>query len=168
MTLIIIKWFNMILITILIIRKVWVKEKMQSRPRYGPENWCLEVYFIIFASLESNGHSPHSHPFLSLFCPLESIHLLFSDWFKKSSHEASTGPLSLAEVISVSSKIWEFFPLACIYYAQMQKENYSSFAIKISLALWAPAFCHLIMRAPFSYRLLFTLLQIIFVLSWQR
>ena len=61
-----------------------------------------------------------------------------------------------------------FFPLACIYYAQMQKENYSSFAIKISLALRAPAFRHLIMRAPFSYQLLFTLLQIIFVLSWQR
>lgn len=51
----------------------------------------------------------NSHPFLYLFCPLESINL-FSDWFKKSSHEASTGPLSSAEVISVSSKIWDFFP----------------------------------------------------------
>lgn len=79
--------------------------------------------------------------FSALWRPLISY---FQIDFKKASHSTSACPHFSAEVISVSSKILNF-SLARIYYAQMQKENYSSFAIKISLALWAPAFCRLIM-----------------------
>lgn len=90
----------------------------------------------------------NSRLFRSLFCPLEVIKLLFWDWLKKkkrkSKQQHRACPHFFAEVISVSSKILDF-SLARIYYAQMQKENYSNFAIKISLALRAPAFCRLIM-----------------------
>lgn len=87
--------------------------------------------------------SSDSPLFPSLFCPLEAVNLLFSDRLQKASRNASACPHSSAEVISVSSKILDF-SLTHIYYAQMQKENYSSFAIKISLALPAPAFRRLI------------------------
>lgn len=117
---------------------------MQPRPRSGPEKWISEVCFIILHFSNQMKISFDSHRFHFPSCPLEAINLLFSDWFLKASHNASACPHSSAEVISVSSKILDF-PLALIYYAQMQKENYSSFAIKISLALWAPAFRCLIM-----------------------
>lgn len=117
---------------------------MQSRARPSLEKWISEVYFIILCFSNQMEVSFYSHCFSSLICSLEAIKLLFSDWFLKSKPQHRACPHSLAEVISVSSKILDFF-LPCIYYAQMQKENYSSFAIKISLALRAPAFRRLIM-----------------------
>lgn len=106
--------------------------------------------FYYFASLKSNGHSPQLSPLPLSLLPFGGLFISYFQIDLKSSHEASTGPLSSAEVISVSSKIWDFFPLACIYYAQMQKENYSRFAIKISLALRAPAFRHLMRLSSLS------------------
>lgn len=47
---------------------------------------------------------------------------------------------------------YEVFPPRHIYYAQMQKENYSRSAIKISSALPAPAFCCLIMPGSLPLR----------------
>lgn len=101
------------------------------------------MHFIILHFSNQMEVSLSAHPFHSLSCPLATIKLLVSHWLKKQA-TANACPHSSAEVISVSSKILDF-SLARIYYAQMQKENYSSFAIKISLALRAPAFRRLIM-----------------------
>lgn len=118
---------------------------MQSIPRDGPEKWIFKAYFTILHFSNQMEVSSDSNIFPSLSCPLEAINLLFSDWLKKKASPSTIAcPHPSAEVISVSSKILNF-SLARIYYAQMQKENYSSFAIKISLALQAPAFCRLIM-----------------------
>ena len=124
---------------------------MQSRRIPGLEKWWSQVYFYYFAFFKSNVSSPQISPLHCSLLPFWGHSSPIFRLIKKSKPQTSICPRSSAEVISVSSKILDF-SLACIYYAQMQKENYSSFAIKISLALQAPAFRRLIMPSSLLLR----------------
>lgn len=56
---------------------------MQSTPWLSPEKWISKAYFVILHFSNQLDVSSNSNLFRSLFCPLEAINLLFSDWFKK-------------------------------------------------------------------------------------